>query len=79
MAVWIVKGKFERHQRKFEVDASTRAQAEYEAEVMIRAVYSQGRGAYSRLVWQQGDITIKDTDTGNEFPLFVVPDSLEGL
>jgi len=52
MAVWIVKGKFERHQRKFEVKAPSFAEAQYEAEVYIRAVLSQGSGAYSRLVWQ---------------------------
>lgn len=79
MAVWIVKGKFERHQRKFEVNAPSRAQAEYEAEVLIRSVYSQGQGEYSRLVWQQGEIKMTNTDTGEVYALFAVPNTIEGL
>ena len=79
MAVWIVKGKFERHQRKFEVKAPSFAEAQYEAEVYIRAVLSQGSGAYSRLVLQQGEITMKNVETGEVGEGFIVPPSIEGL
>ena len=79
MAVWIVKGQFERHQRKFEVKASTFAEAQYQAEVYIRAVLSQGSGAYSRLVWQQGEITMKNTETGEVGKVFDLTPTIEGL
>jgi len=79
MAVWIVKGKFERHQRKFEVQATSLAEAEYQAEVYIFSVLSKGQGAYSRLVWQQGEISMKNVETGEVARIFACPPSLEGM
>jgi len=79
MATWIVKGKFDRHQRKFEVKSPTFAQAQYEAESYIRAVLSQGSGAYSRLVWQQGEITMKNTENGEVGKVFDLTPTIQGL
>jgi len=77
MACWLVKGKHGRHRRGFEVYAETAAEAQYQAEVLIRAVFSKSTGAYTRLVWQFGSIQMKSTSTGEVLEVAPHPPSID--
>jgi hypothetical protein len=74
---WLVKGKYERHRRTFEVDAVSAAEAQYEAEVMIRSVYSKSTGVYTRLVWQFGSIHMKNIETGQVLEVAACPPDVD--
>jgi hypothetical protein len=63
MVMWTIRGTHGRHVRIFTVYASTEDVARYEAEVMIRSVYSRGSGTYGPLVWRCGEITMTDFES----------------
>lgn len=62
--MWIVRGKLGRHVRTFDVYAFTREEAKFEAEVMIRAVYSRGSGTFGPMTWRCGEITMRNFEDG---------------
>jgi len=60
--LYSIVGRFDRHRRVFDVYAATEDEARYQAEVLIRAVYSRGSGTYGPLVWTYGEVTMTSFD-----------------
>lgn len=58
--LWQIHGRYDRHKRVFTVQAPYYDAAKYEALMMIRAVYSQSSGEYTRLVWRFGRVVMID-------------------
>jgi len=57
---YVVRGRYERHRRKFNFYATSAEEAQRLALTYIRAIHSQSSGPYTRLVWQYGVITMTD-------------------
>jgi hypothetical protein len=58
--LWRIQGRYDRHKRVFTVQAPYYNAAKDEALTMIRSVYSQSSGEFTRLVWKFGRVVMID-------------------
>jgi len=58
---YIVRGRFERHRRSFNLTGWSQEEAAAMAQVLIN-FYANNSGPYTMLVWQHGTITLEGED-----------------